>query len=184
MLMALDSDVCGNRLFTCLSVPPPALRKVTDLLQSNLTVRNSLKDNHKGKGWRNQWSLRGAVACLVAGTMPWLCHSLALAPVWPKPKLVDFTLTAARLEQGCKTARSYASSWWAHSLWWVCFFLHSVEDKKGQMWTHYSRKGSEKSKEKPSTAVVSWKGYRGWMERRVLAWITDTLTKKPQEIAL
>lgn len=116
MFLALDSDVCGNSLFTCLSVPPPASLKSIDLLQSNLTRRHNLKDNHipqsvakhaaraegtdpsedGGKGRRSQWSLRDAASSLGAGAMPWPRHPLAPALVRPKPKSVASSLTAAR----------------------------------------------------------------------------------------
>lgn len=46
MFIALDSDVYGNSLFTSLSVPLLPSFKAIDLLQSNLTGRYSLKDNH------------------------------------------------------------------------------------------------------------------------------------------
>jgi len=35
MFMALDSDVYGKSLFTCLPVPPPESFKAIDLLQSS-----------------------------------------------------------------------------------------------------------------------------------------------------
>lgn len=43
--MALNNDVYGNSLFTCLSVPPPASFKAIKLLQSNVTGSNTPKDS-------------------------------------------------------------------------------------------------------------------------------------------
>lgn len=45
MFMALNDDIYGNSLFTCLSVPPTAFFKAIKLLQSNVTGSNTPKDS-------------------------------------------------------------------------------------------------------------------------------------------
>lgn len=46
VFMALNNDIYGNSLFTCLSAPPPAFFKAIKMLQSNVTGSNSPKDSH------------------------------------------------------------------------------------------------------------------------------------------
>lgn len=121
MFMALDSAVYGNSLFGCPSVPPPALFKATDLLQSNLTGRNNPKDNHipqsvvkcttASERWRKKQKSglpQGCCSLIGGWTTPWPWHPSALTPAWSKPKHFVSSLTAARLEAGCNEARNVA----------------------------------------------------------------------------
>lgn len=90
--VALNNDVYGNSLFTCLSVPPPAFFKAINLLQSNVKEVIVPKISHilqrrkspaedEGKSRRYQWSLLDAGSYLGMGNEAQPPNPLALALV-------------------------------------------------------------------------------------------------------